>query len=39
LLTYSLVIQSTCVLHPEVTEGPYYIRNEFLRNDLREDQE
>ncbi|KAJ2916254.1 hypothetical protein MD484_g4147, partial [Candolleomyces efflorescens] len=36
---YTSIQNSTCVLHPEVTEGPYYIRNEFLRNDLREDQE
>ncbi|KAJ2929853.1 hypothetical protein H1R20_g7241, partial [Candolleomyces eurysporus] len=35
---YTSIQNSTCVLHPEVTEGPYYIRNEFLRNDLRESQ-
>jgi len=29
---------STCVLHPEVIEGPYYIRNEHIRTDLRETQ-
>ncbi|KAH7322179.1 aromatic compound dioxygenase, partial [Rhizoctonia solani] len=29
---------STCVTAPEVTEGPYYVANELLRTDLREDQ-
>jgi hypothetical protein len=28
----------TCVTAPEVTEGPYYINNEYIRSDLREDQ-
>ncbi|KAF6752792.1 Intradiol ring-cleavage dioxygenase, partial [Ephemerocybe angulata] len=28
----------TCVLHPETVEGPYYIRGEQVRTDLREDQ-
>ncbi|CAE6458746.1 unnamed protein product [Rhizoctonia solani] len=32
-------LQSTCVTTPEVTEGPYYINNELLRQDIREDQE
>ncbi|KAJ4464940.1 aromatic compound dioxygenase [Lentinula aciculospora] len=29
---------STCVLAPEVMEGPYYINNEMIRNNLIEDQ-
>eukprot|EP00644_Phytophthora_capsici_P008649 jgi/Phyca11/7578/fgenesh1_pm.PHYCAscaffold_20_\ len=28
-----------CVLEPEVTEGPYYVNGEFIRQDVREDQE
>lgn len=28
-----------CVLKPEVTEGPYYVNGEFIRTDVREDQE
>ncbi|KIM83257.1 hypothetical protein PILCRDRAFT_819495 [Piloderma croceum F 1598] len=28
----------TCVTAPEVTEGPYYINNEFVRHDLTEEQ-
>ncbi|KAJ3506923.1 hypothetical protein NLJ89_g6594 [Agrocybe chaxingu] len=31
-------LQFTCITAPEVTEGPYYIGNEYVRNDLREDQ-
>ncbi|CAE6437573.1 unnamed protein product [Rhizoctonia solani] len=31
--------KSTCVTTPEVTEGPYYVNNELLRQDIREDQE
>ncbi|KIM22482.1 hypothetical protein M408DRAFT_332916 [Serendipita vermifera MAFF 305830] len=31
-------IQNTCVTAPEVTEGPYYLRDEYVRADLREDQ-
>ncbi|KAF1323031.1 hypothetical protein FI667_g10794, partial [Globisporangium splendens] len=27
-----------CVLEPEVTEGPYYVNGEFIRNDIREEQ-
>jgi hypothetical protein len=23
---------------PEITEGPYFVRNELLRNDIRETQ-
>lgn len=29
----------TCVTAPEVTEGPYYINNEMVRQDLRETQD
>ncbi|CAE6423432.1 unnamed protein product, partial [Rhizoctonia solani] len=36
--TYSTLQNSTCVTAPEVTEGPYYVANELLRTDLREDQ-
>ncbi|KAG8684603.1 hypothetical protein FRC11_011853 [Ceratobasidium sp. 423] len=36
--TYSTIQNSTCVTAPEVTEGPYYVANELLRTDLREDQ-
>lgn len=35
---YTSIQNSTCVLHPETIEGPYYIRNELIRNDLREKQ-
>ncbi|KAG8958208.1 hypothetical protein FRC03_009355 [Tulasnella sp. 419] len=28
----------TCITAPEVTEGPYYIRNEFVRQDIRDGQ-
>ncbi|KAF8608009.1 aromatic compound dioxygenase [Ceratobasidium sp. AG-I] len=31
-------LKSTCVTAPEVTEGPYYINNEYYRTDLRETQ-
>ncbi|KAG8840891.1 hypothetical protein FRB91_005547 [Serendipita sp. 411] len=31
-------IQNTCIAAPEVTEGPYYLRNELIRTDLREGQ-
>ncbi|KIM22474.1 hypothetical protein M408DRAFT_322976 [Serendipita vermifera MAFF 305830] len=31
-------IQNTCVTAPEVTEGPYYLRNDLVRTDLRESQ-
>ncbi|EUC55711.1 protocatechuate-dioxygenase beta subunit protein, putative [Rhizoctonia solani AG-3 Rhs1AP] len=37
--TYTTIQNSTCVTTPEVTEGPYYINNELLRQDIREDQE
>lgn len=29
---------TTCVTAPEVTEGPYYLNNDLIRQDLREDQ-
>ncbi|KAG8962858.1 hypothetical protein FRC03_003701 [Tulasnella sp. 419] len=28
----------TCITAPEVTEGPYYIRNEYVRQDIRDGQ-
>ncbi|KAG8684147.1 hypothetical protein FRC11_012551 [Ceratobasidium sp. 423] len=36
--TYPTIQNSTCVTTPEVTEGPYYVANELLRTDVREDQ-
>ncbi|CAE6363101.1 unnamed protein product, partial [Rhizoctonia solani] len=36
--TYTNIQNSTCVTAPEVTEGPYYINNELVRADIREDQ-
>ena len=30
--------QDTCVLNPEVTEGPYYVDLQLLRSDIREDK-
>lgn len=36
--TYTELQNTTCILAPEVTEGPYYINNEFVRQDMREDQ-
>lgn len=35
----SRVSASSCVADTEVVEGPYYIHNEWRRNDLREDQD
>ena len=32
-------IQAICVTAPEVTEGPYYINDEYVRQDIRETQE
>ncbi|TFK20236.1 aromatic compound dioxygenase [Coprinopsis marcescibilis] len=32
------ITNNSCVLHPETIEGPYYIRNEFIRSDVRETQ-
>ena len=31
--------QAICVTAPEVTEGPYYINDEYVRQDIRETQE
>ncbi|KAI5826480.1 aromatic compound dioxygenase [Schizophyllum commune Tattone D] len=36
--TYTELQNTSCVLAPEVTEGPYYINNELVRQDHREDQ-
>lgn len=30
---------SSCILQPEVTQGPYYIDGELIRKDVTEDQE
>ncbi|QRV87752.1 DDE family endonuclease [Ceratobasidium sp. AG-Ba] len=35
---YDSIQNSTCVTAPEVTEGPYYVNNELVRNDVRENQ-
>ncbi|QRV72482.1 dioxygenase [Ceratobasidium sp. AG-Ba] len=35
---YTTIQNATCVTAPEVTEGPYYINNEYYRTDLRESQ-
>ncbi|CAA7263030.1 unnamed protein product [Cyclocybe aegerita] len=35
---YTTIQNTTCVTASEVTEGPYYINNEFIRTDLRETQ-
>lgn len=35
---YTSIQNSTCTLHPETVEGPYYIRNEYIRTDLRENE-
>ncbi|KAK0122542.1 hypothetical protein ONS96_009584 [Cadophora gregata f. sp. sojae] len=29
---------SSCILSPEVTQGPYYVTGEYVREDIREDQ-
>ncbi|KAK6821627.1 intradioldioxygenaselike [Aspergillus parasiticus SU-1] len=31
--------EATCILAPDVTEGPYYVSGELIRNDIKEDQE
>ncbi|EUC54366.1 protocatechuate 3,4-dioxygenase beta subunit, putative [Rhizoctonia solani AG-3 Rhs1AP] len=36
--TYKTIQNNTCVVAPEVTEGPYFVESELLRNDIREDQ-
>ncbi|KAK0473653.1 aromatic compound dioxygenase [Armillaria luteobubalina] len=35
---YTELQNTACVTAPEVTEGPYYINNELVRQDLTEDQ-
>jgi len=30
---------SSCILSPEVTQGPYYVTGEYVREDIREDQD
>ncbi|TMW57584.1 hypothetical protein Poli38472_003509 [Pythium oligandrum] len=30
--------QPQCILEPEVTQGPYYVNGELIRNDIREEQ-
>ncbi|RMZ86561.1 hypothetical protein DV736_g6213, partial [Chaetothyriales sp. CBS 134916] len=30
---------SSCVLQPDVTQGPYYVNGELIRKDVREDQD
>ncbi|KDN35357.1 hypothetical protein RSAG8_11631, partial [Rhizoctonia solani AG-8 WAC10335] len=37
--TYSTIQNSTCVTAPEFTEGPYYVNNECLHQNISEDQE
>ena len=29
---------SSCILMPDVTEGPYYVSGEYIRSDVRENQ-
>ncbi|KAF9052381.1 aromatic compound dioxygenase [Hymenopellis radicata] len=36
--TYTELQNTSCITAPEVTEGPYYINNEFVRQDLTETQ-
>ncbi|KAG8762251.1 hypothetical protein FRC11_010287, partial [Ceratobasidium sp. 423] len=36
--TYKTIQNNTCIVAPEVTEGPYFVQNELLRNDIRENQ-
>ena len=33
------LLQHQCVLTPESTEGPYYLPNQFIRRDIREDRQ
>jgi len=35
---YTNIQNTTCLTAPEVTEGPYYINNEFIRTDITESQ-
>ncbi|KAH6916516.1 Intradiol ring-cleavage dioxygenase [Coprinopsis sp. MPI-PUGE-AT-0042] len=37
-ITTAIPSNASCVLHPETIEGPYYIRNEYVRSDIRESQ-
>lgn len=30
---------ASCIAQPEVTEGPYYVRGEYIRTDMREEQD
>lgn len=30
---------ASCVLSPEVTEGPYFVTGEYVREDVTEDQD
>ncbi|KAH8177593.1 dioxygenase domain-containing protein [Sarocladium implicatum] len=30
---------TSCLLHPEVTQGPYYVGGEFIRSDVTDEQE
>lgn len=32
-------VNNSCVLSPEVTEGPYYVAGEYIREDVTEGQE
>ncbi|KAF8671658.1 Aromatic compound dioxygenase [Rhizoctonia solani] len=36
--TYKTIQNNTCIVAPEVAEGPYFVQNELLRNDIRESQ-
>lgn len=29
----------SCILTPEVTQGPYYVTGEYIRTDVTEDQD
>lgn len=35
---YKKIVNSTCILAPDVTEGPYYINNEMVRQNLTDGQ-
>ncbi|KAH8915285.1 aromatic compound dioxygenase [Atractiella rhizophila] len=35
---YTTIQNTTCVTAPEVTEGPYYVNNELIRQDIRDEQ-
>ncbi|KAH8923222.1 aromatic compound dioxygenase [Atractiella rhizophila] len=36
---YTSIQNTTCITSPEVTEGPYYINDELVRQDVRDGQE